>query len=60
MLFHEELTVQSHSWCEDVRVNCQREKVEAFQIRSADFSSAISPLMRLDRGQRPVAAVRPG
>jgi hypothetical protein len=38
----EELRVQSHSWYEVVRVKLLHEKAVAFQIRSANSSSATS------------------
>jgi hypothetical protein len=41
--FHdEELSVQPHSWCEPLRAISEHEKAEAFQIQSADTSSAVS------------------
>jgi hypothetical protein len=44
-LHDEELRVQSHSWYEQVRVTLPLGKVVAFQIQSANSSSAFSTLI---------------
>jgi hypothetical protein len=38
-LHDEELTVQSHSWCEPPQANPENQKAKALQIQSAGFSS---------------------